>query len=101
MNKRYVYLGIAVLIVGSSLYEVIGDDAYALIWVSLALIAYGVFYSNIQVKAGRLSSPAHESIPPPPPSQEENVYYCKECGNPLTYIEKYKRWYCYSCEEYA
>lgn len=26
---------------------------------------------------------------------------CPACSNPLSFIEKYSRWYCYSCEQYA
>lgn len=26
---------------------------------------------------------------------------CPTCGKPLTYIEQYKRWYCYNCKKYA
>jgi isoleucyl-tRNA synthetase len=25
---------------------------------------------------------------------------CLVCGNPLSYIDEYKRWYCYNCEKY-
>lgn len=25
---------------------------------------------------------------------------CPTCGKPLTYIEQYKRWYCYNCSKY-
>ncbi len=26
---------------------------------------------------------------------------CPSCGKPLTFIEQYQRWYCYSCEKYV
>lgn len=26
---------------------------------------------------------------------------CPTCGKPLTYIEQYKRWYCYKCSKYV
>lgn len=26
---------------------------------------------------------------------------CPTCGKPLTYIEQYKRWYCYNCSKYV
>lgn len=26
---------------------------------------------------------------------------CPTCGKPLTYIEEYKRWYCYNCSKYV
>lgn len=25
---------------------------------------------------------------------------CPKCGKPATWVEQYKRWYCYSCQEY-
>ncbi|MDW8021560.1 MAG: PRC-barrel domain-containing protein [Nitrososphaerota archaeon] len=26
---------------------------------------------------------------------------CSTCGKPLTYVEQYRRWYCYNCGKYA
>lgn len=101
MKKSYVVFGFISLVVGYMLSDIIGDAAQGFIIISGVMIAYGIFYRSSKVKAGRLSSPVPESIPPPPPPEEENVFYCKECGKPLTYIEQYKRWYCYSCEKYA
>ena len=25
---------------------------------------------------------------------------CPKCGKPATWVEAYKRWYCYTCQEY-
>ena len=25
---------------------------------------------------------------------------CPKCGGPVTYVEQYKQWYCYTCKEY-
>jgi hypothetical protein len=36
---------------------------------------------------------------PTPPSP--SAYYCPTCGNPLTYIPRYRRWYCYNCRKYV
>ncbi|MEE9151467.1 MAG: isoleucine--tRNA ligase [Thermoplasmata archaeon] len=33
--------------------------------------------------------------------EEKPPKICRSCGNPLSYIEQYKRWYCYNCKEYA
>lgn len=33
----------------------------------------------------------------PPPKQ----YPCATCGQPLTYVQQYKRWYCNNCRKYA
>jgi hypothetical protein len=43
-------------------------------------------------------SPAY-APPAPPPAATTPV--CSTCGGPLTYIEQYKRWYCYKCQKYA
>ena len=101
MKKSYLTLGFIGVIAGYILSDIIGDAAQGLIIVSGAMVAYGIFYRDTKVKTGRPSSPLPEAVSPPPPPQEENVYYCKECGKPLTYIERYKRWYCYNCEKYA
>lgn len=31
---------------------------------------------------------------------QKEEYLCKRCGEPLEYIEEYKRWYCNKCKEY-
>jgi len=38
---------------------------------------------------------AHPSAQQPP-----QAYSCPTCGNPLSYIEQYQRWYCYNCQKY-
>ena len=43
------------------------------------------------------ASPAAEPAPPPAPS----VPTCATCGQPLTYISQYQRWYCENCKKYA
>ena len=30
----------------------------------------------------------------------ESTPLCPNCGKPATWIEAYKRWYCYSCQGY-
>ncbi len=34
------------------------------------------------------------------PQEEKPPKICQSCGNPLSYIEEYKRWYCYNCKVY-
>jgi hypothetical protein len=29
-----------------------------------------------------------------------NARFCPDCGQPATWIEQYKRWYCYKCKKY-
>lgn len=35
-----------------------------------------------------------------PKSVAQTQQFCPECGKPATWIEQYKRWYCYDCEKY-
>jgi predicted RNA-binding Zn-ribbon protein involved in translation (DUF1610 family) len=32
---------------------------------------------------------------------QKKEYFCQRCRKPLEYIEEYKQWYCYNCNEYA
>lgn len=38
----------------------------------------------------------------PPMKEEETIGapMCPKCGKPATWVEAYKRWYCYTCQEY-
>ena len=42
-----------------------------------------------------------EPRPAPPPSEVEEERKCLICGQKLTYVERYGRWYCSNCKEYA
>jgi isoleucyl-tRNA synthetase len=42
---------------------------------------------------------AAEEVPKAPPEEPERA--CDACGKALTYIDEYKRWYCYECKTYA
>lgn len=37
--------------------------------------------------------------PPPPPTAA--VQTCPTCGQPLTFVQQYNRWYCQNCKKYA
>jgi len=40
--------------------------------------------------------------PPAPPAEKPAfVRMCSSCGQPLKYIDKYQRYYCYGCKNYA
>jgi hypothetical protein len=28
------------------------------------------------------------------------VYYCRNCGRPLTFVQQYGKWYCQNCKKY-
>jgi len=34
-------------------------------------------------------------------SDDSDSTVCPKCGKPATWIEQYKRWYCYECKEYV
>lgn len=38
--------------------------------------------------------------PPPPPPPTGVTPTCSTCGQPLTFIQQYGRWYCYNCKKY-
>lgn len=40
------------------------------------------------------------AIPAKAAPVKQNVPMCPKCGKPATWIDAYKRWYCYSCQEY-
>jgi hypothetical protein len=57
---------------------------------------------EIQVSMGMDKSftmPAFETPPPRPPPSSAPI--CPTCGNPLTYIQQYQRWYCYKEQKYV
>jgi len=46
-------------------------------------------------------SPAPVEPPAPPAEKPAFVRMCSICGQPLKYIDKYQRYYCYGCKNYA
>ena len=46
---------------------------------------------------GRLTKIRFTTVSAGPP---QGTLTCPRCGNPATWIEQYKRWYCYTCKEY-
>ena len=42
-----------------------------------------------------------EVVPAPPSPMPQRVFYCRDCGKPLTYISQYQSWYCENCKAYA
>jgi len=51
------------------------------------------------------ASPVAPTSPPEPramtPQKPQYVRMCTTCGQPLKYIDKYQRYYCYGCKKYA
>jgi hypothetical protein len=38
---------------------------------------------------------------PPPPPPDASAQVCPTCGEPLTFVKEYDRWYCTKCKKYA
>lgn len=45
-------------------------------------------------------TPSQGGLKIPIPFKREEKKICPYCGKPATYIEQYKRWYCYNCQRY-
>jgi len=58
----------------------------------LFLLILGIVLMVVARMVGKPKPPP----PPPPPA-----YNCPTCGNPLTFIEQYQRWYCPNCKKYV
>jgi hypothetical protein len=70
----------------------------------------GVIVAVTGVLANRMSRsavqtayryPSQPVVQPAVSSQPQPSYPCPTCGRPLTYVQQYNRWYCYSCQKYA
>jgi len=57
----------------------------------------------VEVKPPETKEPEleEEKKPVSPPSEVEEERKCLTCGQKLTYVEKYDRWYCHNCKKYA
>jgi len=57
----------------------------------------------VEVKPPKTKEPKleEEKKPAPPPLEVEEERKCLTCGQKLTYVEKYDRWYCHNCKKYA
>lgn len=63
-----------------------------------AIILLAAYY--IKPKHGRVQTAPSQVAPPPPPSSA-TMPLCQTCGQPLTFIQQYGRWYCYNCNKYS
>ena len=41
-----------------------------------------------------------QPVQPQPAQQAQAARFCIKCGNPLTWIQQYHRYYCYNCKTY-
>lgn len=39
-------------------------------------------------------------VPSPPSPQSTVAQMCPTCGQPMTFMQQYGRWYCYNCKKY-
>jgi hypothetical protein len=62
----------------------------------VAILTIVIFIVSIYLIIERRRRSIYMPTPPPPPA-----YYCPTCGNPLTYMPRYRRWYCYNCRKYV
>jgi len=64
--------------------------------------AVGVFLSEkaSYVLLKREKFVGQTMVPSPPPSQVAGPPTCPTCGQRLTFVEQYGKWYCYNCRKY-
>lgn len=101
MRKSYIVLGVIGLAGGGLLIDTMADVAQSLIVFSVVLIIFGLTKGDTKIKARPVPSLQNAGVAAAPPPPSRDVRYCQSCGQPLSYIEQYGRWYCYSCEKYA
>ncbi|NHV98199.1 MAG: transposase [Thaumarchaeota archaeon] len=120
MRSGVFAIGIVMLLLGGFMYLATAREVYKLLGYEVASsekeIVLQIGDQSIPMKSigvllglmgiilaigGAISSgkgPQYYPYQPPPP---EPVYTCPTCGNPLTYIPRYRRWYCYNCRKYV
>ncbi len=70
-----------------------GETGETATWASVELDKVAEILSELFTPVG-----APPSITPASPQDSTPV--CPQCGKPATWVEEYKRWYCYTCEDY-
>jgi hypothetical protein len=68
----------------------------SLLFIVMLIITILIVIVSIYLIIERRRRSIYTPIPPPPPA-----YYCPTCGNPLTYMPRYRRWYCHNCRKYV
>ena len=64
-------------------------------------IAVVIMLALLLMRRKKTPTPSYAPAPPPPtPPARAQPPFCKNCGNPTTYIEQYQRYYCYNCQQY-
>jgi len=94
--------------------SLVHPTAFNLIGLAIdALIVYYLFRPNVKAFFGRgpavtyqppatyPTTQASQAPPPPPQEAAQKTPACPRCGQALTWIDQYQRWYCYNCQQYA
>jgi hypothetical protein len=104
-----VFTSLAIVL---GLFSLMYPTAFNLIGLAIdALIIYYLFRPDVKAFFRKVPAEAYAppstyqgsqtpGVPPPPP-QGVAQNTCPNCGQPLTWIEQYQRWYCYNCQRYA
>lgn len=99
-----LFISIAYVIMGSK------ADIVFIAWILSVIFAF-IFFSIGGYLSGMLerrpfAMPGIFNLsrisraPPPPPPAAGTVQTCPTCGQPLTFVQQYNRWYCYNCKKY-
>ncbi|MBN2336833.1 hypothetical protein JXL21_14860 [Candidatus Bathyarchaeota archaeon] len=78
-----------------------GDTGGTATWAAVSLDQAGALLKEMFTPVG-----APETVAPTQPKRSEapsaasKAPLCPKCGKPATWVEQYRRWYCYSCSEY-
>ncbi len=70
-----------------------GEDGGTATWASVEL-------DQVAELLNELFTPVGAAPNVVPASAQGDVPICPKCGKPATWVEAYKRWYCYTCQEY-
>jgi hypothetical protein len=80
---------------------------YVLIGIVVVAIAIIIIILLMRRRKPKYLPPPPGNVPEParaaptPMVPQEPQQQCPNCGGPLTWIEQYKRWYCYKCSNYV
>ena len=63
---------------------------------------FGLFpaYSTAPPQHSSKDQPISPPIPPPPDMPHPSTTVCPTCGQNITFIGQYQRWYCQNCKKY-
>jgi hypothetical protein len=74
----------------------IGEDGWEAVGVFFGSEKSQLYILLKREKGGLMLVPS----PSPPSPQSTVAPTCPTCGQPLTFVQQYGRWYCYNCKKY-